>query len=346
MTARESAHTLLRAFLGRPRDARLGLYTGEALHREGHIEAAVAVWTLADEVDPRIRQLKDAPDAPDDARAASACADTAIREHLSELHRRSIDRLAASTGADLDRVRRAVWPLTHHGRFEFCTPLQQPVVFYMPDLPALPVTPTDRLPWVGELETMWPGIRAEYERAVERRIAMRPYVPASTRDSRWTALRGRLDWSAIHLYKDAQRTTHTPDFPVTLAALEEVDLVRVDDTPMEVFFSRLTPGAHIPPHFGLTNTRLTVHLPLIVPENCEIRVGSETHRWREGEIVAFDDSFEHEAWNRAASDRVVLIFESHHPDLSAPERVAIEHAYGARQQWLQDRRNLLETLLS
>ena len=41
---------------------------------------------------------------------------------------------------------------------------------------------------------------------------------------------------------------------------------------MEAFFSRLVPGAHIPPHYGLTNTRLTVHLPLIVPEDCGIRV--------------------------------------------------------------------------
>jgi aspartyl/asparaginyl beta-hydroxylase (cupin superfamily) len=62
------------------------------------------------------------------------------------------------------------------------------------------------------------------------------------------------------------------------------------------------------------------------------------HAWREGELFAFDDSFEHEAWNRAAEDRVVLIFEAHHPDLSAAERAAIEHAIGYRARWLKERR--------
>ncbi|NND60786.1 MAG: aspartyl/asparaginyl beta-hydroxylase domain-containing protein, partial [Gammaproteobacteria bacterium] len=100
-----------------------------------------------------------------------------------------------------------------------------------------------------------------------------------------------------------------------------------------------------PPHFGLTNTRLTVHLPLIVPDDCQIRVGADHYNWRQGQVVAFDDSYEHEAWNRSGSDRVVLIFECHHPDLTPAERSAIEYGYAARQQWLDQRMQLLHTLL-
>ncbi len=62
------------------------------------------------------------------------------------------------------------------------------------------------------------------------------------------------------------------------------------------------------------------------------------HDWREGEPFAFDDSFEHEAWNRSSEDRVVLIFESHHPDLSPGKRQAIEYAIEARGRWLNERR--------
>jgi len=105
-----------------------------------------------------------------------------------------------------------------------------------------------------------------------------------------------------------------------------------------MFFSRMRPGAHIPPHFGTANNRLTVHLPLIVPAGCSIRVGDEIHTWREGELFAFDDSFEHEAWNTSDRDRVVLIFESHHPDLNAAERAAVEHAFESRGSWLKERR--------
>ena len=77
---------------------------------------------------------------------------------------------------------------------------------------------------------------------------------------------------------------------------------------------------------------------MIVPGDCEIRVGSARHAWREGELFAFDDSYEHEAWNRAGKDRVVLIFEAHHPDLRPEERAAIERAIGAREHWIRGRR--------
>ena len=149
---------------------------------------------------------------------------------------------------------------------------------------------------------------------------------------------GTADWSSLHLYKVAEETPFARLFPKTLTALEAADVVRVDGRPVELFFSRLKPGTHIPPHFGIANNRLTLHLPLIVPGDCAIRVGNEMHAWREGELFAFDDSFEHEAWNRSSEDRVVLIFESHHPDLSPDERRAIEYAIEARGRWLKERR--------
>ena len=88
----------------------------------------------------------------------------------------------------------------------------------------------------------------------------------------------------------------------------------------------------------MANHRITVHLPLVVPEGCAIRVGTHTHVWEEGKLFAFDDSFEHEAWNRSTRERVVLIFESFHPDLGAAERRAIERSYAVRGQWLEARR--------
>ena len=96
----------------------------------------------------------------------------------------------------------------------------------------------------------------------------------------------------------------------------------------ETFFSVLKPGAHIPPHTGVVNVRLVCHLPLIVPPDCGIRVGSETRGWKEGECIVFDDTFEHEAWNKSGQTRVVLIFDIWNPYLSASERegmrIAIE----------------------
>ena len=71
------------------------------------------------------------------------------------------------------------------------------------------------------------------------------------------------------------------------------------------------------------------HLPLIVPPDCALRVGGEEHAWQEGRCVTFDDTWEHEAWNRSDRTRVVMILDSWHPDLSEAERAAVTDLVGA-----------------
>ena len=86
----------------------------------------------------------------------------------------------------------------------------------------------------------------------------------------------------------------------------------------ESTFSALHGGAHLKPHCGSTNTRLTCHLPLLVPKGeVSIRVGNETRPYREGEIMIFDDSYEHEVWqlSKKAGVRVVLLIRFWHPDI-------------------------------
>ncbi len=74
-------------------------------------------------------------------------------------------------------------------------------------------------------------------------------------------------------------------------------------------FSSLLAGAHIRPHVGTDDNVLRCHLGLIVPSGCELRVGSATRSWEEGKCLVFDDTVEHEAWNRGASTRVVLLVD-------------------------------------
>jgi aspartyl/asparaginyl beta-hydroxylase (cupin superfamily) len=78
-------------------------------------------------------------------------------------------------------------------------------------------------------------------------------------------------------------------------------------------FSRLAPGAHITPHVGWVHTVYRAHLGLVVPSGCAIRVGAETRHWREGESLIFDDTVEHEAWNRSTESRTVLLFDFRRP---------------------------------
>ncbi len=329
----------------KPRNWRFALYAGAALEAAGRRDEAAVVFSLGNDADPAMRAARNNPALDPEIRRRSAIADRVMREHLSRLHARAVDecerRAMAASGVrpDLARVRNAIWTQTHDRPFRFRTPKQEPSIFYMPDLEARSVTPRERLPWAARIEAAAGEIRGEYLAALAADVAMAPYVDAGEKSPAWQELRGNLDWSALHLYKGAQETPLLSHFPKTLQALEAADVVRVEGgKPIEMFFSRMKPGAHIPPHFGAANNRLTVHLPLIVPAGCSIRVGDEIHTWREGELFAFDDSFEHEAWNRSDRDRVVLIFESHHPDLSAAERAAIEHAFESRGRWLKERR--------
>ena len=81
-------------------------------------------------------------------------------------------------------------------------------------------------------------------------------------------------------------------------------------------FSRLAPGAHIVPHRGYEGYSgyvLRLHLGLDVPAGCGIRVGTETKGWQEGKCLVFDDSFEHEAWNRGDRTRTVLLCDFLNP---------------------------------
>jgi aspartyl/asparaginyl beta-hydroxylase (cupin superfamily) len=114
-----------------------------------------------------------------------------------------------------------------------------------------------------------------------------------------------------------------------MAALAHAPMPRIAGRSPMALFSRLRPGAHIKPHHGLLNTRLIVHVPLIAPPGCRLRVGGETREWREGEALVFDDSIEHEAWNRSDRTRTVLLFEIWRPEIGEEERAALTAMFEA-----------------
>lgn len=85
---------------------------------------------------------------------------------------------------------------------------------------------------------------------------------------------------------------------------------------MTAMFSILEPGKVIPPHRGPYNGVLRYHLGLVVPDGGStsgIRVGDETRGWQPGKSLIFDDSYDHEAWNRSARQRVVLFVDFERP---------------------------------
>lgn len=78
-------------------------------------------------------------------------------------------------------------------------------------------------------------------------------------------------------------------------------------------FSYLPAHTYIKPHKGFSRMVIRVHLGLVIPNDCGIKVGAETKNWQRGKLLIFDDSFEHEAWNNSDTDRFVLMFDIANP---------------------------------
>lgn len=204
--------------------------------------------------------------------------------------------------------------------------LQRPAFIYLPDLEPRAFFERSRFDWLPRLESATSIIREELEAALAADQGLQPYVQvdAGVDPQQWNTLNGSRAWSALHLSKGGTPVAENrARCPKTARVLDSLPLPQVPGHAPEALFSILQPGTHIPPHFGLANYKLVAHLPLVVPPDCAIRVGNETRSWTEGECLVFDDSFQHEAWNRSSARRAVLIIDIWHPDLSLAEQEGV-----------------------
>lgn len=210
--------------------------------------------------------------------------------------------------------------------------VQQPVYYYFPGLAAIPFHDRASFPFLDALESATPAIRGELEEILRTGSAFRPYIESDPRRPRndQQGLADNADWSAFYLWKDgAVVPENAARCPQTMRALDSVPLCRVPNRSPTVLFSLLRPGARIPPHTGMVNTRLIGHLPLIVPPGCSFRVGNEERDWSEGHAWVFDDTIEHEAWNRSEQTRVILLFDLWRPDIREEERALVSAMFQA-----------------
>ncbi len=206
-------------------------------------------------------------------------------------------------------------------------PRQRSKFFHLPGVPARTYYPRDLLPWYEELESKTSVIRDELRAVLRESQNLEPFLGDKIKDRPDMLAAfgpGRATWDAYFFHRHGKRhDEHCARCPHTAAALDMLPLDRVRNHSPETLFSVLRPGTHILPHRGVTNTRVTSHLPLIVPPDCAIRVGGDIHVWEEGRCVTFDDTMEHEAWNKSGETRVVMIFDCWNPDMTEVERLAV-----------------------
>ena len=210
---------------------------------------------------------------------------------------------------------------------------QQPVQFYYPGLPELEFHDRESFPWIEAFEAATGDIQAELAGVLREDAGeLEPYVnyPDGVPLDQWRELNRSPRWSGYHLLLNGERVEeHCRRCPGTMDAIALLPQPHVANRSPAAMFSVLQPRTAIPPHHGIANTRLVLHLPLVVPDNCGFRVGNETRQWKVGEAWVFDDTIEHEAWNNSDQVRTILICDLWNPRLGEDERAMIADVMAA-----------------
>ena len=305
------------------------LQLGMALEQLGQSQEALRAYRMAIETARSLGRWQDDATTAAGLRQAVKYAVNYVNKGRRELFHGVLEPLRKRYGSnELARVERSLAIYFGDQPAYIPDPRQKPKFLFFPDITSQPYYPRKHFPWLEALEAATEVVRNELHAVLADGQDLEAFLgqtPAPTGQGMLRSTGAReAAWDAYFFYRHGERyDEHCARCPQTTALLDALPLVRIRDHAPETLFSILTPGSHILPHTGVTNTRLVTHLPLIVPPDCAIRVGGEEHVWQEGRCVTFDDTWEHEAWNRSEQVRVVLILDSWHPDLSEAERAAV-----------------------
>lgn len=314
-----------------PRLAIAWVQRGDILQGLEKIDESIASYRQAEQIAGNLVQLA-AANGPRTRYALERAAGLVHRYRKSMLDE-SLDLIRRNHPKDsLARCETALSSMIQETHVEYADPQQRPMFCYVPNLSAKPFYDAKRFSTLRTLETSAHKIEHELRTVLQgTQESLQAYVniPADHQGV-WRDLNHSPNWSSYHFYQNGRKIKENCDrCPETTAAIESLTLVRMQAHAPEVFFSILKPGTRIPPHYGLANYKLAVHLPLIIPENCGIQVGDVTQEWTLGQCLVFDDSFEHSAWNLSSELRAVLILEVWHPDLRSEEREFLATALSA-----------------
>jgi len=307
-----------------PRNLRALILKADRLAQIGDARAAASFYNFALQAAPPPDQL------PNDLKSELSRAQAMCERYAAQFEAFLMERLGGGRPVDgpATRFGQSIDILLGKKKIYF----QQPHTYFFPELPQIQFYDRNQFPCLDKVEAATPDIRAELMEIMKERSAFRPYIQGDPKRPRKedSGMQDNLDWSAFYLCKDGEIVpANAARCPKTMEALADVPFSRVQNRSPAILFSLLRPGARIPPHSGLVNTRLICHLPLIVPPNCGFRVGNDSRVPVEGKAWLFDDTMEHEAWNDSNQPRVILLFEIWRPELTEEERGQVRSMFEA-----------------
>lgn len=224
-----------------------------------------------------------------------------------------------SAGPELDRVKeflRRMEQTQHGARAALMHPTFLPI---FPGLDNRPMRPAQGDPVARYLEAAVPMIRESALRLRERTLSFSGGVVSSG------------TWSIYPFWYMGLTlpfmTAHCRQLAALLEGLPRSALLHPF---AEALLSWQAPNTHLGAHCSVDSLRLRYSVGLLIDDLCELRVGNDKRRWAVAETIVFEDCFEHEAWN-GARDRLVLIVDTWHPDLTMQEREALQAGLRKRE---------------
>jgi aspartyl/asparaginyl beta-hydroxylase (cupin superfamily) len=174
-------------------------------------------------------------------------------------------------------------------------------------------------------------IRAEYQALVDDMASGGP-----DRFQSVTSMNYESGWKTLVLFYNGHRIDGFPYHlcPTTTALLESVPLAgRIAG------FNRQQPQSGIPLHTDGNNMWLTCQMGISVPEGDKawIRVGPETRRWKAGECLLYDTTYEHETFNEHPDqERVVLHVDFFNTiAMTGVEIQVMQYIYQLREEFMK-----------
>ena len=146
--------------------------------------------------------------------------------------------------------------------------------------------------WVEQLKSNWLAIRSEYD-AIAHNTTMWP--EEQLHNNKWKVF--GLTFFNKEVLSNKQHA------PITSKICDNIPGITTYG------FSIMQPGCEILPHKGYTDKVLRCHLGLYTNILSGIQVGDTVSNWDLGEVLIFDDTQLHSAWNRGYTDRVILLLD-------------------------------------
>jgi beta-hydroxylase len=155
---------------------------------------------------------------------------------------------------------------------------------------------TDKFAWSKIIVQAYPDIKKEWDR-----------FPRFLRLRCSTGHHGQ--WDTVPLVQKSKKNWRRFFFPKTYALLKKAPIS--DNLGFSIFY----PGCETIKHTGWSKDYVRGQMGIDGNSQSALHCGNESKNLKNGEILMFEDSEEHFAYNRGATERIVLIFDMHKKDI-------------------------------